>query len=68
MGNLRYLLLSRKFWLTLIGLLATIFLTFTGRELLPDGISEQALADNIVQLITVLVIAIGVEDGLRGRQ
>jgi hypothetical protein len=64
MGNLRYLLLSRKFWLSVVGLLSVIYVAVTGREPLPD----EAIVEAIVTLVGVLVIAIGVEDGLSGRQ
>ena len=55
------LLKSRKFWASLLGLVAVFVLQFTGQE-----IPEELLVDAIVAIVGVFVAATALEDGLRG--
>lgn len=63
MTNLLYLLKSRKFWLSLVGLASVVYVAVTGRDELP----VDALVDAIVTIVTVLVGSIALEDGLSRR-
>lgn len=63
MTNLLYLLKSRKFWISVVGLISVIYVAVTGRDELP----VEALVDAIVVIITVLVGSIALEDGLSRR-
>lgn len=62
MSNLLFLLSSRKFWISVIGLASVLLVSF-GRPELP----VDTLVDAIVAIVTVLVGSIAVEDGLSRR-
>jgi uncharacterized membrane protein len=61
--NLLYLLQSRKFWISVVGLVSVLYVAATGREELP----VDALVDAIVTIVGVLVASIALEDGLTRR-
>ena len=63
MGNLVFLLQSRKFWISVIGLIGVVYVSVTGRPELP----EADLVNAIVTIVTVLVGSIALEDGLTKR-
>jgi len=62
-NNLKYLLLSRKAWISFFGCIALIYIWFTSGGDMP----AEALADNVIVIITVLVGSIALEDGLSKR-
>ena len=62
MSNLLFLLSSRKFWISILGLASVLLVSF-GRPELP----VDTLVDAIVAIVTVLVGSIAVEDGLSRR-
>jgi uncharacterized membrane protein len=61
-SNLLFLLSSRKFWISILGLASVLLVSF-GRPELP----VDTLVDAIVAIVTVLVGSIAVEDGLSRR-
>lgn len=63
MTNLSYLLMSRKFWVSVVGLISVLVAAFTGADELP----VEDLVNAIVTITTVLVGSIAVEDGLSRR-
>jgi len=58
MQHLLTLFQSRKFWLSIIGLISVVYVTYTGNEPLPD----QQLVDAIVTIVAVLVASFGAVD------
>lgn len=62
MEKLLWLLQSRKFWASLIGLVSVLFVAF-GMPELPD----EVMIDAIVKIIGVYVGSVAVEDGLSRR-
>jgi len=63
MQHLLYLLQSRKFWLSTLACIALIYIWLTSGGDMP----AEALADNIMVIVGVLVASIAVEDGLSKR-